>query len=272
MTEAEIRKRLYTEIPSETPYRISAEIRDANITAFNRLTREGLEYGHLEQRILLYQTQFGEKIYAQYPGSESQRLGARIYPFDFRPILIKPDGTAIPDMDFRKIWDIIDQIGGDYQRVLDILAALFLRMAFMVDYLPVNKSHRLETVDIESQQVVACGSTKFFWNRFYLADDLMAELNDRIGILGDISLEGFLYYNDVLAQNEDCKYRYIQKEHWLPKNGRVNTCLTHLSVISHLRHEISLSKLIDRFQRGRGVAPLPQNCIEQTCGGIVRRI
>ena len=100
-------------------------------------------------------------------------------------------------------------------------------------------------------------------------------MNDRFPLSGsDISFEAFLYYNDILAQNEDNKYYYLKgssKEQILKNgNGRINNCLSHLTVISHVRDHIGISKLIDSFQR-TGVAPLPQSRLYEACGDLVTR-
>lgn len=91
---------------------------------------------------------------------------------------------------------------------------------------------------------------------------------DRFPTHEGISLEGFLYYNDLLAQNEDCKYHYFKGDEWDMKAGRVNNCLSHLTVISHIRGYIGISKLIDSFQR-TGVAPLPLSRLYEACGDLI---
>ena len=104
----------------------------------------------------------------------------------------------------------------------------------------------------------------------HLDSDVIETLNDRFESFEGISLEGFLYYNDLLAQNEDCKYHYLQGNHWNITTGRINNCLSHLTVISHIRGKIGISKLIDSFQR-TGVAPLPQSRFNEACGDLVIR-
>lgn len=52
--------------------------------------------------------------------------------------------------------------------------------------------------------------------------------------------------------------------------AKIKNCLSHLTVISHIREHIGISKLIDSFQR-TGVAPLPQGRLWEACGDLVQR-
>jgi hypothetical protein len=89
----------------------------------------------------------------------------------------------------------------------------------------------------------------------------------------DVSLEGYLLYNDLLVQNEDCKYYYrdtVDKgKDWNFKTGRINTLLSHISVIEYLQGSITFSEIMMRFQRGMGVAPLPFKNLDAITGGII---
>lgn len=103
----------------------SQKIKNREHHKFSSLPRENLSYGITENRILLYETTAGEKLYIQYPGLESSRPGNRKFPLDFRPVLVKADGSYSQDMDFKKIWDIIDLIGQNHKADIDILATIF---------------------------------------------------------------------------------------------------------------------------------------------------
>ncbi|SCH83385.1 Uncharacterised protein [uncultured Clostridium sp.] len=266
----EVRNRLTTTIPQQTPYRTSENQKMENIKNFSSLPRENLSYGMTEKRICLYETIAGEKLYMQYPGLESSRAGNRNFPLDARPVLIKADGSYAQDMDFKKIWDIIDLIGQNHRADIDILATIFLRIAYMIDYMHTENGYICETLDIPSGTIVNTQTVRFVWNYLRLDSDVIETLNDRFESFEGISLEGFLYYNDLLAQNEDCKYHYLQGNHWNITTGRINNCLSHLTVISHIRGKIGISKLIDSFQR-TGVAPLPQSRFNEACGDLVIR-
>lgn len=267
----EVRNRIRTTISTQTPYRATERQKRENIESFNLLPRDDLENGVTEKRILLYETQHGEKLYMQYPGIESTREGGRNYPLDARPILQKENGSYAADMDFKKIWDIIDIIGRNHKADTDILATIFLRIAYMIGYEHNEQEYLCETIDIQTGNVLNSESIPFVWNSLKIDEDVLETLNDRFGLLDGISLEGFLYYNDLLAQNEDCKYSYLQGTRWGITTGRINNCLSHLTVISHIRGHIGISKLIDSFQR-TGVAPLPQARLWEACGDLVQRV
>ena len=57
-----LRNRVRTTIPMQTPYRATENQKRENIASFHALSREGLENGTTERRILLYETRCGEKV------------------------------------------------------------------------------------------------------------------------------------------------------------------------------------------------------------------
>lgn len=272
MTEA--RQRLQTYISKTKPYEVTKVSKFENIETFNNLDRTGLQYNVKERRILIYESQKNEKIFFQYPGKESVRESGSQFPLDGRPMLQLQNGTIIPDMDFKKIWDIIDNVGKDHHIDMDLVATIFLKIAYMLDYKRFEKDYPFEDIDIATGQVVNSGTIKLKLNTLNIDEDVLYTLNDRLSFSREIgiSLEGFLYYNDLLAQNEDCKYTYkarIAGETPNIKTGRINTCLSHLSIIAHIRGKMGISELINMFQRGRGVAPLQNKKISDACGNMV---
>lgn len=266
----ELRRRISINIPRVAPYNVAKRQKLENIDSFNALSRDGLENGVKEYKILLYKTLVGEKIYMQYPGSESKRDGNRRFLLDARPVLQKADGSYLDDLDFKKIWDIIDRLGYNHRANIDILATIFLRIAYMLEYQHHEEECLRETIDIKAGTVINTDSIQFIWNALYLDSDVVETLNNLFGEIGEgISIEGFLYYNDLLAQNEDCKYSCLKGEGWNVKTGRINNCLTHLTLISHLREKMPISELIARFRSG--VAPLPQKNLGDACGELVKQ-
>lgn len=125
-----------------------------NIDSFNGLSRSGLEYGRYEKRILLYTTRANEMLYMQYPEIESNRNTERGFPLDARPILIKHDGMQAPDMDFKRIWDIIDRMGRNHYADTDLLGVLFLRIAYMIGYRHNDDLYTCEKIDIENDMII----------------------------------------------------------------------------------------------------------------------
>ena len=263
-----LRERVKVIIPSRAPYNVTKEQKLENIESFCSLSREGLLNGEIEKRVLLYETINHEKLYLQYPGIESVRDGNNRYPNDARPVLKKADGSYLADMDFKKIWDVIDNIGQDYHRDIDILATVFLSIAFMYDYQHIQDNVLCEKINVNGREIIGSEHIRFVWNRLFFERDVFETLNDRFRLNNGISLEAFLYYNDLLAQNEDCKYKYLKRDNWDIKMGRINNCLSHLTIISHINGAIGISKLIDSFQR-TGVAPLPISRLEEACNDLV---
>lgn len=271
ISTAEVRERTRVTISKRAPYNATKQLKLENIENFNSLSRNGLEAGKIEKRILLYETRIHEKVYMQYPGIESQRVGNRKFLLDARPVIQKDNGDILPDMNFGRIWDIIDRVGQDHQADLDFLAVLFLKIAYMLEYQHNDMEYLIEKVNTETNEVLESGMTRFCWNSLSLDADVIDTLNDRFELPGGISLEGFLYYNDLLAQNEDCKYSYLKGEKWDYKTGRINNCLSHLTIIAHMKGRMGISELIDRFQR-TGVAPLPQSKFCSVCGDLVQQV
>lgn len=264
-----LRQELSTSISELTPYKKHEAQKSENIKSFNSLSRQGLDYAAVERRVLLYETSEHEKLYMQYPGKESARKGNRNL-LDARPVLINSDGMVVPDMDFRQIWDILDKLARDHKADLDVLATLFVRVAYMIDYEHVADNFTFERVDISSGRVLDTVSEAFSWNRLSLDDDVIESLNDRFSLdFQNISFEAFLLYNDLLCQNEDCKYSSRKGARWDLKSGRVNTCLTYLTIIAYLKGVYPFSQLISNLSRS-GVAPLPQKKIPEICDGLVR--
>ena len=63
----------------------------------------------------------------------------------------------------------------------------------------------------------------------------------------------------------------MRNEKWKPEIGRHNTLLTDLTVIAVMEKHMHFTEAMDKFQRGRGVAPIPYKLIEQTTGGRVKK-
>lgn len=257
----EVRDIVRTAVLARTPYRVIENQKRENSASLKRLSHDGSVSGFTERRILLYETRRNDKVYMQYPGIESTREGDRNFPLDARPVLQKANGSCAADMDLMKTWYII---GRNHCADTDILAVLFLKNAYMMDHHHNEAEYLCETIDISTWNILSSANVPFVWNSFEVDIDVLDTLNDRFGLL-----EGILYYNDLLTQNLGCKCSYLNVDRWNVKTGRINNCLSHLTVISHNRGHIGISKLIDSFQR-TGVAPLPQNRLWEACSDLVQ--
>lgn len=265
----EIRRLLTYNFNSRQDNKESLEKQMFNIDAFASLDRTGLQYETKERRLILYKND-NEKVFIQYPGKETAR-SKQPRPWDFRPEAEKNGGTKMPNLSFADIWDDISLIHRNND-VRDIIAAIFFRMAYLIDHTIEEKDYEYEDFDVTSNEIVRTGKIHFKWYKPSFNKDLLDFLSSKVSFR-DFSIEAYLIYNDLLAQNEDCKYfyreKYEKKSTWKGKPGRRNTLLSHLSVIEFLKGEISFSQIMGRFQSGFGVAPIPMGEVQQTTGNII---
>ncbi len=244
--------------------------REANIAWISALHREGLAFGKKEKQILFHSTAKGEELYIQYPGKESARAGDSLRPWDFRPeLLLISRGTYYETRSFSNIWGIfIDELTsskGYEPAFLRILAILFYRMAYILDHQSVDKfTTKTRTITYlngkisEQEEHDETFSGPFF--KYTLSDDIKKALAEHIPTIGGISSEAFLYYNDLLAWNEDCKYyyrnMYVQGNNtWIDKIGRPNNLLTHISVLGGVLGDIKFQDIMGGLTNN-GVAPM----------------
>ncbi len=251
--------------------------RESTINWIRDLDRDGLRHKEREKCVFMHITALGERLYIQYPGKEAEIEGAKKREWDFRPKLIKADGSLCKDMSFQAIWDMFENLEDSENWVKRALAVFFVRMAFMCDHVlggPVFRTAfvggiaKEETAedpwrDEELGQVLQYRPQK----------NIVEELAVRMPDFNGMSLEALLHYNDLLAWNEDCKYFYrdcvLGSKRWHGKVGRVNNLLTHVKIIGWLTKDISLSNLLSSFTWGGGVAAASPEEIRIITGGLV---
>ncbi|MBU4693920.1 hypothetical protein KQ878_03435 [Mycoplasma zalophidermidis] len=247
-----------------------------NINSFSQLDKTGLEFGKLERRLLLYETLENEKIYIQYPGKETKFTGDKARPWDFRPKLLNLNGEAMDDLAFPEIWnDLENLLRNKSHGILAQIAALFYRTALLYDSILVHEKVKVETIDVINNSIKNVAYIDFDWYKVNIDNKIWETLNNSIGHIRGFSFEAYLLYNDLLAQNEDCKYFYraesVKNEPWKENNGRLNTFKTHISIIGYLNKKIKFYELMQKFQRGNGLAVPTQNEIELITEGIIKK-
>lgn len=256
------------------------EKRKPNIDWIASLDRTGLESPDHQRQLFLHRTAKGEEVFIQYPGIESSTN-----PWDFRPKLRSASGVWWKDLTFFNIWDALLQwlpAGGDTQGYDAELATLFYRMAFMLDHEPkVGQMSRCIDVDSHGKPLGNVTPVQLPTYHAYSLPELggMSALTVH-GITPatpEVSLEGFLVYNDLLAWNEDCKYYHRalhprkppppgKKPRWLGNGvGRVNTLLTHVNVIGVHMKVVPLAQILEAMSRSRGVAPVNPEKVRDIC-------
>lgn len=246
----------------------STKKRITNIEFCESIDRSNLQYNETEQQLLVYTTSSNEQIFIQYPGKESE--GSNSKPWDFRPKLLKSDGTYMHDLSFNDIWyTLFDSFNSleDKDFILRVLATEFYRIAFMIDYTlysvnynfiarnfyPLTNSYS-ETFNLNIPKTIYMYRPR---------TEVLTLLENKCKNLLGISWEAFLVYNDLLAYNEDCKYFYYGenntdkdgKAYICNGVGRVNTILTHISIIGFILNDIKFSDILVKASRTRGVAP-----------------
>ena len=262
---------------------ITQEKRTHNIASFRNLlgsaiAENALRYGAYEERLFLYSTQAGERICIQYPGKESVNNDQnKIRPFDFRPRIITTSGEVVRDLVFADMWSIVETINEQQHRMIKLLACLFFEMGRMVFHTLNEDSYDVDCLD-ENENTIGHTKRVLSWNRFDLKEEIMEALNlfnGKISIENsanrfvDISLEAFLYFFDLILQNEDIKYNYIKES---LASGRIPTSDSMLMLASYLNGKTTLSVLLQRFVSSRGVANCKVDEIGEATDGMIEII
>lgn len=247
-----------------------------NVKALSALDRTGLGFGVTERKLLIHTSSDGEKVYIQYPGKETRNSDStKVRPWDFRPRLFSPTGEQMKDLSFGDIWDDLATLHGIDKTLLSELAAIFYRMASMVDCNQTVREYDYEDVDVASGNIVNTGKITLDWYEYNPSEAILGAITSKIPSIRNASLFAYLIYNYLLVQNEDCKYYYrdviVNTGEWKLGKALNNTLLSHISVIEFLKDEITFSQIMTRFQRGMGIAKPTNASIEIATGGIIRK-
>lgn len=247
-----------------------------NIQAIQALIGEAkrsnrLVYQSAEERLHIFTTQAGEKVYIQYPGKESSLTGDKHRPYDFRPKIITADGQELRDLVFADMWRIVEDLNTEHHRILKLMATLFFRLGRMTLHRDVEQEYICESLDANGN-VVYTTNRHLRWFQFDIGADIMESLNFHAeGLHVDegitISLEAFLCFFELLLQNEDSKY-YDKKGDLT--SGRIPTSDSMLLLSATLLGHIKLSVLLQRFVSGFGIAHCGISEIEPATDGLVR--
>jgi len=265
-----------------TPLIETKEVRESsyekkihNVTELSNLSRDGLGHSIKERRLRLF-SYANEITYIQYPGKETIRENAP-KPWDFRPKLFYGD-MQLPDLSFKMIWDDLVELSASCSReTLQKLAAVFYRMSILYDHKKICDNFHYDDINLETGVVTNRGEIMLSLNMLDINSPAIVELSKEIPFIRNISLASYLVYNDLLAQNEDCKYyyrdTYEKNKKWDGKIGRQNNLLTHVTIIQYLLGQIHLTTMIDKFMRGYGVAPITNSDeIKDVTGDLIERV
>ncbi len=291
-----IRCALKTEIQKAGKTSPTMKPRLSNIQWIRNLPRKGLSYQKKERQLLIHTTDIGEKIFIQYPGKESRkfikngktRKRTAIRPWDFRPILYTSrNDDRHEDMSFGMMWATIfetaDRIRGKNKKeILRTFGTLLYRMAFMLDHV------KVETFKTVERDVKYRKSGKINYSngrekklpmlfKYKPNKEVLNYIAEECPRWGEMSLEGFLFYNELLVWNEDCKYYYrnyhVRKDaKWIGSTGRVNTLLSHIRIFGYMLGDVPLSDIFDGFARQRGMSPASNDEVIQICRGFIKAV
>lgn len=259
------------------PVKVSPETQNkriTNIRALQQLVGDAIEENDLvhqtsEERLHIFTTQRGEKIFIQYPGKESTLTGDKLRRFDFRPRIMTSSGEMLRDLVFADMWGLIEDLNTQQHRLLKLMAAIFFRLGRMTFHTEVDKDYSCEALD-SNENIVSTSFRHLNWFEFSIDTQVMESLNfhaENLIVDGkSISLEAFLCFFELLLQNEDSKY-YDKKGDL--SSGRIPTSDSMLLLSSVLFGRIRLSTLLQRFVSGFGVARCGIDEIESATDGLV---
>ncbi|MDA4128670.1 MAG: hypothetical protein OK422_04370 [Thaumarchaeota archaeon] len=232
-----------------------------NVEWIRGLRRDGLRNGVEEKRILLRETKGGERVFLQYPGKESELPEAKKKELDFRPKLMDANGSWLEDQSFADVWDALQECAaGVYGPWAPrALGTLIFRMAHFIDFHRDDEDIMLQTetegFGLASHPALRATETLHpFW-RYNPPAEALAALGRIYKVISGATLEAFLYYNQILAWNEDCKYLGPLGDA-SPKHFRrgSNNLLTHLRVLGVLTGDVRFSKVLYPLSK-IGVSP-----------------
>lgn len=253
-----------------------------NIQWIANLPKTGLAFRNKTKQLLITKIDDNEEIFIQYPGKESARIDERQRPWDFYP-RVKRDNKYSSGLDFKAIWDILYE---GLQHLIDdnkdwaaVIATMFYRMAYMNDHSLTQDPTIMYTQELEynevGNEIIISSGDKIFSSLYHYSPSkqILKEISRIVPLWGGMSFEAFLHYNELLAWNEDCKYFYrmnfengiLESKGWIRETGRVNTLLTHLSIIGYVAGKIHFSDICIKFARGKGVAAATRDEILRVC-------
>lgn len=251
-------------------------MRQKDINAFQAIVSQAgvehdLHYGVKEERLVLFTTQRGEQIAIQYPGKESvPTKDGKVRPFDFRPKIITASGLVIKDMAFVDLWGVVENLAHDHRAIIKVLSALFFRMGRMLVHQADENDYPYTILDADGQEL-ASGTRHLSWHKLSMSKEICDSFNLHIPEItlddrSTISFEAFIYFFEMLLQNEDSKYFYIKGN---LSSGRIQTSDSMLQLSSYFNGTTSLSTLLQRYISGFGVAKCPLDEIHSATGGLV---
>lgn len=261
---------------------------------------KNLENRKNEHLLHIYTSRFNEKIYILYPGKESteewvkqkarEGIKVRKNPYDFRPELYLPKS---PFEEFTRVAPPLANIAiahtlKEYSKEignsrLQILASILINMAFMANlYKLCCVGHRYQSnipsnLDYNNLKQIKPHTLVCWYLTFnnHIIEELsrwphvnlyqINNKNEPIKTSYEVSIEGLLYYLELLAQQEDCKYAFLKTPYLA--HGRINCLLTFVNIIYNYHDENKFRWILSNFKKG--VAPFSHTSFFEATDGII---
>jgi hypothetical protein len=156
---------------------------------------------------------------------------------DMNPFVMKNGKKVGNDLTFEVMFEQIEHLMRADMFGLELLGVLIFRMAFMLDHQKDKNGN---------------------W-RYIPPNRSIAILKKCLPKVGDVPVDIFLYFLDVLALNEDVKVHTLGHENAKHDYGRINTLLTFAHLIAVFLNRRSLAKFAGNFARPpSGMSPMPK--------------
>lgn len=170
------------------------------------------------------------------PGKEDDETRSKPNPNDMWPYIRTGENVKTESATFRDVFKELEHAEGKSRWALELLGALFVRSAKMLDHKDGGNK-----VIYEPPRVVL--------------DEIKKDLPSMFGV----PLEVFLQYIEAIALNEDVKYEtlgHLRGKPYGPGAGRTNNLLTCAHLIGVLLKRVELVDFAYGFSMMRGVSPI----------------
>lgn len=261
------------------PSKVSSETQSKRLTNINiiqntidtAIKNNNLKYQEKEELLIFFHTMAGEKIGIQYPGKESAENGNKRCPYDFRPKIITANGSILKDLVFADMWSLVEQLDTTHHNMLKTLSSLFFQLGRMTNHHLTEEDYDYSIYDSD-MALISTGKRTIKWNKLSLDQEIINTLNFFIPSISidentTLSFEAFIYFFDMILQNEDSKYHYKKNN---LSSGRITTSDSMLLLVSYFNGHTTLSTLLQRFVSGFGVGKCQTNEIEPATEGLIK--
>ena len=258
-------------VSSETQSKRLTNINTIQNTIDAAIKANNLKYQEKEELLIFFHTSAGEKIGIQYPGKESAESENKRCPYDFRPKIITSDGFILKDLVFADMWSLVEQLNTTHHNMLKTLSSLFFQLGRMTNHQLTEEEYDYSVYD-NNNHLVTKGKRTIEWNKLSLDQEIIETLNFFIPSISidentTLSFEAFIYFFDMILQNEDSKYHYKKNN---LSSGRITTSDSMLLLVSYFNGHTTLSTLLQRFVSGFGVGKCQTNEIEPATEGLIK--